>query len=217
MTGGRTVRALLVHGMGRTSWSMAGLGRALRRAGIEPQYFGYLSAVERFDRIRDRLAARIEAIATDEYVAIGHSLGGLLLRSALTRLPAAVPLPRHLVMLGTPHRSPRLARRFQRRLWYRWLNGDVGQLLATPERIAAIPFPSVPAITIAGVGGPTGRWSLFGDDPNDGIVALDETRDDEAGDLLSFPVLHPWMMNDRRVRTALLERISGSGPAASPR
>lgn len=202
--------------MGRTAWSMAGLGRALKREGVEPEYFSYLAAVEPFDRIRGRLVARLTTLAGEEYLTIGHSLGGLLLRSAIAALPPGVRRPRHLVMLGTPHHSPRLARRFQRRLWYRWLNGDAGQLLADADRVEAIPFPAVPQLTIAGTGGPRGRWSPFGEAVNDGIVALDEADSGSTGTMISFPVLHPWIMNDRRVRQAIVGLLSRSDPSASP-
>jgi hypothetical protein len=194
---------------------MARLGRALRRVDIEPVHFGYVAAFQEFDVISSRLRDRLAEVAEGDYIAIGHSLGGLLLRSAIAALPQEVRRPSHLWMLGTPHRSPRLAQRFQQHRWYRWLNGDVGQLLASPERISAIPSPAVPSTIIAGTGGPRGRWSLFGEDANDGIVALEEATNRSAGELIPLPVLHPWMMNDRRVRALLLARTGApSAPVA---
>jgi alpha-beta hydrolase superfamily lysophospholipase len=104
--------------MGRTPLSLFRLARHLRRAGHRPRVVGYIAAVERFPAIRDRVRRRLEHAARSgqPYAAIGHSLGGLFLRAALDAWPAALPLPRHVIMLGTPNRLPRLARRLHR-LW----------------------------------------------------------------------------------------------------
>jgi hypothetical protein len=58
------MRALLVHGMGRTPLSMMTLARALRRADIVPTQFGYSAALETVDQIVARLRGRLEATAT---------------------------------------------------------------------------------------------------------------------------------------------------------
>lgn len=194
------MRALLVHGMGRTPASMLVLARRLRQAGLTTAQFGYVPAVERYDRIVDRLVGRVSAMATDpDYIVIGHSLGGLLLRSALARLEPTLPQPRHLFMLATPNRSPRLARRWHRNVAYRLYTGDAGQLLADAERVQSIPLPAVPYTIIAGTSGTRRPWSAFRDEPNDWIVGLSEVhlRDDDR--IIELPVGHTFMMNSRAV------------------
>ena len=79
------------------------------------------------EEIVGKLRDRLIAMAGDEYIVIGHSLGGILLRSAVATLPAGVRRPRRIIMLATPNHSPRLARRFGAALWYRAINGDAGQ------------------------------------------------------------------------------------------
>jgi Predicted acetyltransferases and hydrolases with the alpha/beta hydrolase fold len=94
---------LFVHGMGRSpilGWPM--LFR-LRRAGLATETFGYSSALEEFESIADRLRRRIIALsAKGNYVVVGHSLGGVLLRAALSTLPSEVALPSHAFLLGSP-------------------------------------------------------------------------------------------------------------------
>src|SRR6202034_4433106 len=52
-----------------------------------------------------RVARRLTQIAdAGEYVLIGHSLGGVLLREALRDLPRAVRRPTRLFLLGSPIR-----------------------------------------------------------------------------------------------------------------
>jgi hypothetical protein len=196
------MRLLLVHGMGRTPLSLIRLTRFLQQTGHRPERVGYVAAVESFERIQARVRRRLEALARtgEPYGVIGHSLGGLALRAAVSGLE---PAPVHLIMLATPNQPPRLARRLHR-LWpYRLACGDSGQLLARQEFFAHLPTPSVPYTIIAGSAGPCGPRSPFGSDPNDWIVTVEETKIAPADRPTIFQVGHTFMMNDRRVHLAI--------------
>jgi len=191
---------------------MALLAARLKRAGVQPRLFGYLPAARSFDAIAERLARRLVVLAGEgEYLVIGHSLGGLLLRAALGRLEADVRRPGHLFMLATPNRSPRLARRFQRHPLYRWWTGDAGQLLADPDRVVAIAPPAVPYTLVAGVSGRRGKGSPFADEPNDWIVSLGEVRLGGDDHIVTLPVGHTFLMNYRQVADLILERAGVVG------
>lgn len=199
------MRVLLVHGMGRTPLSLTRLTRFLRRRGHRPERLGYVAAVERFERIRVRVRRRLEALASagEPYAVIGHSLGGLALRAALVGLE---PAPLHLIMLATPNQPPRLARRL-RGFWpYRLVCGESGQLLARQEFFAELPLPRVPYTIIAGAAGHRGRRSLFGQDANDWIVAVEETKITPEDRPTILQVGHTFMMNDDRVH-AVIRRL----------
>lgn len=204
-----SMRVLLVHGLGRTPASLWSLARALRREGHEPELVGYMAAVERFDAIRARVRRRLEAAAsrTAPYAAVGHSLGGLLLRSALADWPDTLPLPRRVVMLGTPSSPPRLARRLHRFWPYRVALGETGQLLARPAFFADLPPLPVPGTLVAGVRGLAGRWSPFGDEPNDGIVARSETVLQEGVPVIEVPAAHTFLMNHPAVRRLVTDAL----------
>jgi hypothetical protein len=205
----RGMRVLLVHGLGRTPASLWGLSRALRDAGHEPAFVGYVAAVERFEAIRSRVRRRLEAAAASgaPYAAVGHSLGGLLLRAALADWPGTLPLPARLIMLGTPSHSPRLARRLQRFWPYRLAMGEAGQLLARPAFFADLPDLPVPGTVVAGVRGLGGRWSPFGTEPNDGIVALSETLPRDGVPVVEVPAAHAFLMNHPSVRRLVTEAL----------
>lgn len=198
------MQLLLLHGMGRTPLSMRRLARSLRRSGHRVEALGYLSAIESFDRIVGRVQRRLAALtAQGTCVAIGHSLGGLLVRLAVAGAPA--PQPAHLIMLGTPNQPPRQAARYGR-LWpYRWINGECGQLLARADFFDRLPPLTIPYTIIAGTGGRCGGRSPFGDNPNDGLVAVSETLVSPADQPVTLPVRHTFMMNDRQVRAAIRE------------
>lgn len=196
------MRLLLVHGMGRTPLSLGRLARYLRQRGHQPERLGYVAAIEGFDRIRTRVRRRLEALARtgEPYAVIGHSLGGLALRAALSELD---PAPVHLIMLATPNQSPRLARRLHRFWPYRLACGESGQLLARQEFFAQLPVPRVPYTIIAGNGGPCGRRSPFGSDANDWLVAVEETKITPADRPTIVQVGHTFMMNHRQVHAAI--------------
>jgi pimeloyl-ACP methyl ester carboxylesterase len=184
------------------------LARAVRRAGAGAQLFGYAAALESVDRIVERLAGRITRMASDPYIVVGHSLGGVLLRMALARLPEGTCQPALLVLLAAPHQAPRLARRLHRSLPYRLLNGQAGQLLGDEARMAAVPLPTAPCMVVVGTGGPRARWTSFPDEPNDGIVAVSEALLGCGEEVLSLERGHTFLMNARELHQRLLRAIA---------
>jgi pimeloyl-ACP methyl ester carboxylesterase len=203
------MRVLLVHGLARTPLSLARLSRAIERAGHAPRTFGYIAFAESYDDIRTRLVAELSALAADPQPVglVGHSLGGLLLRHALADVPS---LNVHrLIMLGTPNQSPRMARLAVRwGLWRIW-SRSCGELLASPDAYANIPAPRVPYTVIAGTAGWPSPKSPFGDEPNDGFVAVTETRIKDDDQPERFPVLHTFMMNDEAVQGRIVGLLQG--------
>jgi hypothetical protein len=105
---------------------------------------------------------------------------------------------------GPPNRPPRQARRYGKLLAYQWINGECGRLLMQEEFFARLPPLSIPYTIIAGTRGGPGR-SAFGDEPNDGVVAVSETLVAPSDTPITVPARHTFMMNDRRVLTVILQ------------
>jgi hypothetical protein len=61
----------------------------------------------------------------------------------------------------------------------------------------------VPYTIVAGTAGPRGRWSPFGDEPNDGIVAVSETPILDEDPVVRLPVTHTFMMNNAEVQAVI--------------
>ena len=201
------MRLLLIHGMGRTPLSLALLGRRLTQQGHSVRYFGYAAFRESFDQIVGRLAATIRATAAQHpYALIGHSLGGILARAALPTL--ACRPPRHLVMLAPPNQAPLLARRLRTHLLYQLTTRDCGGKLADQAFYATLPPPSIPTTIIAGTAGPRGRWSPFGNQPNDGVVAVEETRLGPNRKVILIPSVHTLIMNSPQVTRVICELLT---------
>lgn len=198
--------------MGRTPAAMLVLAMRLRAAGLRPDLFAYSAALEGWEGCVGRLKSFIDrrAAGTD-FVVVGHSLGTVLLRAALPRL--ARP-PVACFLLAPPAQASLAARRFAPRRLYRLFTGEMGQKLASQPFMAALPLPAVPTRIYAGTGGPRGRLSFFGDAPNDGVLALDETRLPGVP-LRTVPSLHTFIMNSREVAGDIVEFVN-AGPRGLP-
>ena len=190
---------LLIHGLSRTPLSLLGLEWYLQQFGWATEQFGYLAVAETFDRIVERLRIRLQTLGSQgSYGIVAHSLGGLLTRAALGL--SSINSPKHIVMLGTPNQPPRLAPYAWQLPPFRWWTGQCGLNLTNPHFFISLPEINSPYTIVAGTGGPRGFWSPFGDEPNDGIVALNETRLSHQDRIVQLPVLHTFMMNNPTVQ-----------------
>lgn len=208
MPKGQELHALFVHGMGRSPLSGWRLLRRLKGAGLKTQTFGYAVTIHGFSAIAERLAARIEQLARQgEYILIGHSLGGVLIRAALAELHVSVPQPRHLFLLGSPIQPARLARRLRSNPVFRTLTGDCGQLLGSSERMREIKAPSVPVTAVIGTRAAPRALGLFGSEPNDGIVSASETFANWIEDRVEIPVVHTLLPSSLEAADAILRRL----------
>jgi hypothetical protein len=164
---------VLMHGMGRTRRCMARLGRTLDAAGWAVANLDYPSLLEaphvHAARAR-RVATALAEGGADEVAFVGHSLGGIIGRIALSQGWPAGPL----VTIGTPNRGAALAAWLAHMPLYRMAAGDCG-IAVTPGGVAEVPVPDRRILVIAGGNGRRGFNPLLRGD-NDGIVAVDETR-----------------------------------------
>jgi hypothetical protein len=189
------VHVVLIHGMGRTPWSLWPLARALEAAGHTTSRFGYL--VHR-DTLGDIAARFVEHVGAHGGTAVvGHSLGNIITRMALPELTSLT----HFAMLAPPNQPPQLARTFGSWSAFRSVTGDAGQRLRDASFYATLPVPAATLRTtiVAGTGGPTSTLLPWKGKPTDGVVAVDETR---LGSIrvLEVPAVHTFIMNHRDTR-----------------
>lgn len=105
---------VLVHGMGRSTFSMRPLAHALEAEGYDVLRFGYSSLCCSIPELGAQLRSALDARMTDDVTAVhfvGHSLGNILIRWVLTRdtLPPRVG---RVVMLAPPNQGARAADRY---------------------------------------------------------------------------------------------------------
>ncbi len=188
--------AILIHGMGRTPVAMLLLAARLRSAGLHPVLFSYSATFEGWDHCVTRLVQFVDKhTANDRFIMVGHSLGTVLTRAALSKLSHR---PLACFFLAPPSQACSAARNLSHHFVYRLLTGEMGQLLASQPFMSSLPLPNVPTKIYAGTGGPTGRYSPFGEAPNDGILTVQETALSSVP-LTTVPAVHTFIMNAKTV------------------
>ena len=206
---------VLIHGMGRTPLSMMRLRRRLRRAGHHPILFGYTPTFETLQGATARLVKLIERrVDTRHYALVGHSLGTVILRTALAHLQNRPPAA--CIFLAPPMLACRAARHFSRFRLYRLLTGEMGQWLADESFMQQLPMPAVPTRIYAGAGGPRASWLPFGMEANDGILAVSEASGRHQALAVEVPSLHAFIMNSKRVyadMTRFIETLEATAHA----
>lgn len=206
---------VLIHGMGRTPLSMMRLRRRLRRAGHHVVLFGYSPTFETLQGATARLVRLIDRrIDTRNYALVGHSLGTVIIRTALGPLQDRPPAA--CCFLAPPMVAGKAARFFSRFRLYRLLTGEMGQLLADASFMLRLPMPPVPTRIYAGVGGPRAAWLPFGMAANDGILSVSEATGRFAGEVVEVPSIHTFIMHSKRVAADIASFLEQPGQAARP-
>jgi len=127
------------------------------RAGHNPLLFGYSPAFESVQGVATRLVRLIDRrVDSANYALVGHSLGTVIIRTALGQLENRAPSA--CFFLAPPMVACKAARFFSRFRLYRLLTGEMGQLLALDAFMLHLPMPGVPTRIYAGVAGPRASW-----------------------------------------------------------
>lgn len=167
---------------------MASLRRRLETSGFAVHVFDYPSVTQPLEANAAALARFVARVPGDTVHLVGHSLGGVLIRTMLER--AAPGRVGRVVCLGSPLRGSRTAGRVARLPGGRRLIGQSMVDLLERGGFAEWP-PTVEAGSIAGRL-PFGVGRLFGRfrEPNDGTVAVAETALAGQRDHVVLPVSH---------------------------
>ena len=201
---------VLVHGMGRTQFAMAPMGRMLRARGFRTLNVGYNS----FTSDVESIAADLDAAIAEETARtrpvrvhfVTHSLGGIAVRQLLLTDPPE--RPGRVVMLAPPNNGSRSADRWTP--WVGWLLRPISQLRTEDSAVAAMPPPEgVDVLVVAG--------------DRDGKVSVEEARL-EGAEHVTVRSAHTFIMTKPSVadlaacflRTGRTE-CATSGEGAGPR
>lgn len=189
---------IVAHGLWMPGFETGLLRRRLRDAGFEPRLFRFASVRETLAGNVERLARFSEEIAGETVHYVGYSLGGVVAVAFLERhAPAA--RPGRIVCLGSPLNGSAAGARLGRLPGGRRVAGrSIGDLNA---RRGLPPWrgPGQLGIVAGNLGVGAGRALGALAVPNDGTVAVAETRLEGATDHIVLPVSHTSMMFSRRV------------------
>jgi pimeloyl-ACP methyl ester carboxylesterase len=207
---------VLIHGMGRTPLSMMRLRRRLRRAGHNPILFGYSPTFETLQGATGRLVRLIgHRVDTAQYALIGHSLGTVIIRTALGQLENRMPAA--CFFLAPPILACKAAKFFSRFRLYKILAGEMGQLLAVDAFMLSLPMPPTFTRIYAGVSGPRAAWLPFGTEANDSILSVSEATCGVEALSVEVPALHTFIMNSPRVFADMARHLESIGRTMTTR
>lgn len=197
---------VLLHGLGRAHSVWEPMAEALRGEGYQVAPVAYPSTRRTIAEHSAQLADLLNGLeGPAEVFFVTHSLGALVVRSALAGDPAwaAERVPRRVVMIAPPSQGSSLAQALGDFLPFAMIGGPAGQELARGA-LRDLPAPSCPFGIIAASRGSDGGYNpwLPGDD--DGIVSVEETRLAGADDHLVLKALHTFVMKDPRTIAATL-------------
>ena len=206
-----------LHGLARGHGSMAHLGRGLRAAGLDTVSRTYPSRRHSIRYLAEEVAEWLVAEADGRPVsAVTHSMGGVIVR----HLQDPRIQWQRIVMLAPPNQGSQLAAALVKNPVFRWYYGPAGAELASG---ATWPAPPAPFAVIAGtralaLSNPT-SWTFgrrFGRaTPNDGTVAVAETRLPGMAAYAEVDATHTWIMNDPTVQALVLAYLrDGAFPDA---
>jgi pimeloyl-ACP methyl ester carboxylesterase len=212
---------ILLHGLCRTSRSMAKMESALAGAGYQVRNVDYPSRTASIQRLADdAIGKAVGDCRRDGAVKIDfvtHSLGGILVRSYLAR--HSVPSLGRVVMLAPPNQGSEVVDKLGGLFLFKWINGPAGSELgtganSTPNRLGPATFP---AGVIAGDRSINWINSLLIPGRDDGKVSVERTRLAGMSDHLVIHTAHPFIMRNREairqtiqfLRTGGFDRATG--------
>lgn len=216
---------ILLHGSGRTAWSMKRLELRLKHSGyrvINESYPSWNTPVEKLaeDYLAKLLRERITDPGTRVHF-VTHSLGGILVRQYLARHD--LPQLGRVVMLGPPNGGSEVVDHLRTWGLTRTLLGTSRLPLGTgaadlPRRLGPVQFECG---IIAGDRSLNPLLSRWLPRPNDGKVSVASARVDGMRDFLVVHHTHTWMMQRESVirqvlaflQTGNFERPLASGRA----
>jgi pimeloyl-ACP methyl ester carboxylesterase len=217
---------ILLHGLGRTSLSMAPMASALENAGYITANIDYPSRFHSVEVLAPTALGRgfeqCERAGAAPVHIVTHSMGGILARHYLS-IHQPPDLGR-VVMLGPPNQGSAVADRLMDQPVYREVNGPAGQQLGTgadgiAARLGPVAFPL--GVLAGNERTAVDQWLSEGiEEASDGKVTVEEAKVEGMADFRVLAANHTFMTSDpeaiAQVIHFLREGRFAPEPAAPP-
>ena len=197
---------IVLHGYGRSAVAMRTMERRLKRSGYRVHLVEYSSLMSSMAEIEDEVSQQIDQIIKQNPQKthfIGHSLGGLLVRSYLGR--HKVKQLGRVVTLGSPNKGTPVVEYFAQKWWFS-LAGSAAQSLSSKgsQFLSSLPKPTYPLGVIAGLSKRKFAKKAFLKAPHDGLVSHESTRVEGMTDFTVIPANHTALRSNRAVFKEIL-------------
>jgi triacylglycerol lipase len=191
---------VLLHGLGRTKYSMAKIERYLKRMDFKTVNLSYPSTSENIEYLAEvyipRAIEKCQDRETDKIHFVTHSMGGIVIRQYLQS--HSLPPASRIVMLSPPNKGTELADFLKEIYGYRLITGPAGQEIGTgpeslPNRLKPIDM-QIGIITGDKTLNPLYSKVIPGSD--DGKVSVESAKLEEMTDFLVIPSSHSFIMRN---------------------
>jgi pimeloyl-ACP methyl ester carboxylesterase len=192
---------ILLHGLCRTSRSMVPMAKALSASGYRVLNVDYPSRTAAIETLSEdaigRAVADCEKSGAVKINFVTHSLGGILVRSYLSR--HTIPNLGRVVMLGPPNQGSEVVDKLGSWRAFKKINGPAGNELGTDAN--SVPNKLGPANFCVGIiaGDRSINWinSRLIPGPDDGKVSVARTKLAGMADHIVIHAAHPFLMRNR--------------------
>lgn len=194
---------VLLHGLGRSSKSFLIMEWRLQRSGYEVVSIDYPSRKQGVDRLAkivlDEGFSKCSKGSRVNFIT--HSLGGILLRYALSKRDDLPVNMGRVVMLAPPNHGSEVVDKLMNFPGFKEINGPTGLGLGTgdnsiPNQLGPVRFDLG---VIAGTESINPFFSTMIDGQDDGAVSVESTKVEGMRDHIKLPVTHSFLMNDTKV------------------
>lgn len=189
---------VLLHGLGRTEFSMARLESELEKSGYVVVNETYPSLTKDIPELSSVVGSAIETCRSKRATSIHfvtHSMGGILVRVYFQT--HTIPDAKRMVMLGPPNHGSEVVDEHHDAWWFKLATGPAGQQLATVgDQSIPITLNPIP-LEIGIIAGTQSIDPLLDDTlprPNDGKVSVQSAMLPEMKDFITVPVDHTFMV-----------------------
>lgn len=206
---------VLLHGLMRSSGSMAPVGESLQKEGIgRPIAFEYASTRQGISHHAKALRELLESLPGSPRIdMVAHSMGNIVLRHLIADLQREGD-PKNLlqrfggiVMLGPPNQGADIARQLGKLGLFELVTGEGGMQLgpaweAFQHHLAT---PHCPFLIVAGDLQSSWMVNPIVQGPSDLVVRTEEAFLEGCTDFVTVPVLHSFLMNDEAVQGKVVD------------
>ena len=189
---------VLLHGLGRTKWSLWPVAREARRRGRTVHNLGYPSRSAPIEALAEDVGRHLQHFASSgtPIDVVTHSMGGIVLRAAVANGIVSPQSLHRVVMLAPPNHGSELADRLRDYAIYRLALGPAGQQIGTGEH--SVPLRLPPALFEVGIiAGRRSNNTLFArmlGAESDGKVTVESARLEGMRDLVVVDRAHTFIM-----------------------
>ncbi|MGH7952902.1 MAG: esterase/lipase family protein, partial [Limisphaerales bacterium] len=198
---GAQEEVILLHGLCRTSRSMAKMECALTQAGYQVRNVDYPSRTAKIQSLADNAIGTAVTVCQQDGATkidfVTHSLGGILVRSYLAR--HTIPNLGRVVMLAPPNQGSEVVDKLGWLFLFKWINGPAGNELgtgknSTPNKLGPANFPVGIIAGDRSINWINSLMLIPGHD--DGKVSVKRTQLAGMTDFIVIHTAHPFIMRN---------------------